>query len=154
GINAMAHAVEAMYAPQANPIVDGFAIQAITRLAGALPRIVARPGDRNARADALTGAWLAGTCLGAVGMGLHHKLCHVLGGTFELPHAETHTVVLPHAMAYNAAAADGVMRRIAAALDAPDAPTGMYDLIAQLGGPTSLVELGLAETDLARAAEL
>jgi protocatechuate 3,4-dioxygenase beta subunit len=150
----MAHAVEALYAPQANPIVDGFAIQAITRLAGALPRIVARPDDIDARADALSGAWLAGTCLGAVGMGLHHKLCHVLGGSFDLPHAETHTVVLPHAMAYNASAADSVMRRIAVALDASDAPSGMYDLIAQLGGPTSLVELGLAETDLAPAAEL
>jgi alcohol dehydrogenase class IV/protocatechuate 3,4-dioxygenase beta subunit len=154
GVNAMAHAVEALYAPQANPITDGYAVQAITRLAGALPRIVARPGDLDARADALAGAWLAGTCLGAVGMGLHHKLCHVLGGSFDLPHAETHTVVLPHAMAYNSSAAGDAMNRIAAALGAPDAPTGVYDLIAKLGGPTSLVELGLAEADLVRAAEL
>jgi len=154
GINAMAHAVEALYAPQANPVIDGHAVQAIQRLASALPRIVARADDLDARADALAGAWLAGTCLASVGMGLHHKLCHVLGGSFDLPHAETHTVVLPHAMAFNATAAGDAMHRIADALGTPDAPTGMYDLIAQLGGPTSLVELGLAEAELSRAAEL
>ena len=71
-------------------------------LAHALPRICAQPGDRAARTDALYGAWLCGICLGAVGMALHHKLCHTLGGSFNLPHAETHTVVLPHALAYNA----------------------------------------------------
>ena len=87
-------------------------------------------------------------------MGLHHKLCHVLGGSFDLPHAETHTVVLPHVMAYNADAAPDAMRQVAAALGVHDAATGMYDLIARLGGPTSLVELGLAERDLARAADL
>jgi len=154
GVNAMAHAVEALYAAQANPVVDAFATQAIDRLTRALPRIVARPDDPDARADALLGAWLAGSCLGAVGMGLHHKLCHVLGGSFGLPHAQTHTVLLPHVMAYNAPAAGDAMRRVAAAIGAgPDAPTAMYDLIARLGGPTSLAELGLTEADLARAAE-
>ena len=154
GINAMAHAVEALYAPQANPLVDGFAGQAIELLARALPRIVERPDDLDARADALTGAWLAGTCLGTVGMGLHHKLCHVLGGSFGLPHSETHTVLLPHVMAFNAGAAGDAMRAVSTGLGASEAPTGMYDLIARLGGPTSLVELGLAEEDLARAADL
>ncbi|MFY1694295.1 MULTISPECIES: maleylacetate reductase and hydroxyquinol 1,2-dioxygenase domain-containing protein [unclassified Solwaraspora] len=155
GVNAIAHAVEALYAPSANPMADAIAVESITRLAAALPRIVADPADRQARTDALLGAWLAGVCLGAVGMGLHHRLCHLLGGSYGLAHAPTHTVVLPYAMAYNAAAAPQAMRRVAAALGRPDAPSGMYDLIASLGGPTSLRELGLDVDDLpsvARAA--
>lgn len=144
GLNAMAHAVEALYSPQADPAVDAYAVDAISRLARALPRIADRPDDLDARAEALTGAWLAGICLGSVEMGLHHKLCHVLGGSFGLPHAETHAVVLPHVMAYNAAAAPEAMRRIAAALGAADAPTAVFDLAARLGAPTSLAVLGEA----------
>jgi maleylacetate reductase len=154
GVNAMAHAVEALYSPQANPIVDQIALESLRRMASALPRIAAEPTDPAARSDALVGAWLAGTCLGTVGMSLHHKLCHTLGGTFDLPHAQTHTVVLPHAMAYNAPAAPEAMRRIAEALGVSDAPTGVYDLVASLGGPTSLSELGFRESDIARAAQI
>ena len=152
GLNAMAHAVEALYSPQANPVVDGWAADAIARLARALPRIADEPADLDARSDALAGAWLAGLCLATVGMGLHHKLCHVLGGSYGLPHAETHAVVLPHAMAYNAPAAPEAMRRIAGALGVPDAVTGVYDLATRLGAPGSLVELGLARADLLEAA--
>lgn len=154
GINAMAHAVEALYSPGANPVTDALAVEAIAQLGHGLPGIVADPGDRTARTEALRAAWLAGICLGTVPMGLHHKLCHTLGGSFNLPHAETHTVVLPHAMAYNASAAPEAMRRIAKALDVPDAPAGVYDLVATLGGPLSLAKLGLHEQDLDRAAEL
>ncbi|WHT22357.1 maleylacetate reductase [Crossiella sp. CA-258035] len=154
GVNALAHAVEALYAPQTNPVTDQLAVQAITRLGRALPRIVADPADLAARADALQGAWLAGTCLGSVGMGLHHKLCHTLGGAFDLPHAETHTVLLPHAMAYNAPAAPAAMSQVAEALGVTDAPRGVHELVVRLGGPTSLRELGLAESDLPRAVEL
>jgi alcohol dehydrogenase class IV/protocatechuate 3,4-dioxygenase beta subunit len=164
GVNALAHAVEALYAPQPDPVTDELALRALTLLARALPRIAADPADREARADALQAAWLAGTCLGSVGMGLHHKLCHTLGGSFGLPHAPTHTVVLPHAMAYNAPAAPEAMRRIARALagsgpgadpgPAPDAPTAVYDLVASLGGPLSLRDLGLAAGDLPRAVRL
>ncbi|GAA2000054.1 maleylacetate reductase and hydroxyquinol 1,2-dioxygenase domain-containing protein [Catenulispora subtropica] len=155
GVNALAHAVEALYAPQTDPVTDRLATGAVALLASALPRIAADPGDREARADALQAAWLAGTCLGTVGMGLHHKLCHTLGGTFGLEHAATHTVILPHAMAYNAAAAPEAMAAVARALGgAPDAATGVHDLIRSLGGPLSLRELGMAEEDLARAAEL
>ncbi|POX36345.1 alcohol dehydrogenase [Streptomyces sp. Ru73] len=154
GINAMAHAVEALYAPEPDPVTDQLALRAIELLAGALPRIAGDPADREARAEALEAAWLAGTCLGSVGMGLHHKLCHTLGGSFGLPHAATHTVVLPYAMAYNAPAAPDAMRRIARALGVADAPTAVYDLIRRLGAPTGLAGLGLDEADLARAAEL
>ncbi|MCE7010487.1 maleylacetate reductase and hydroxyquinol 1,2-dioxygenase domain-containing protein [Kibdelosporangium philippinense] len=145
GINAMAHAVEALYSPDANPIVDQLALDAIRRLARALPNIVSDPKDRAAREDLLQAAWLAGTCLGSVSMGLHHKLAHMLGGTFGLPHSETHTVLLPHVMAYMAPAA---MDRIADALGVGDAPTGVYDLVVDLGGPTSLKELGMTEQQL------
>ncbi len=154
GVNAMAHAVEALYSPDANPVTDELAVQAIMRLARALPRIVADPSDVDARSDALVGAWLAGTCLGVAGMGLHHKLCHTLGGSFGLPHAQVHTVVLPHAMAFNAPAAPEAMRRVAGALGVRDAPTGMYDLIVSLGGPTSLREIGMAGDDVPAAAGL
>ncbi|MET7860802.1 maleylacetate reductase and hydroxyquinol 1,2-dioxygenase domain-containing protein [Streptomyces sp. NPDC005318] len=154
GVNALAHAVEALYSAEANPVTDQQALDAIARIGRALPRLAADPADREARADLLQAAWLAGTCLATVGMGLHHKLCHTLGGSFDLPHAETHTVVLPHAMAYNAPTVPDVMRRIADALGVPDAPSGVYDLIVSLGGPTSLRDLGMPETDLTRAAEL
>ncbi|MFE7393631.1 maleylacetate reductase and hydroxyquinol 1,2-dioxygenase domain-containing protein [Streptomyces sp. NPDC057582] len=154
GVNALAHAVEALYSADADPVTDQQALDAISRIARALPRLAADPADLEARADLLHAAWLAGTCLANVGMGLHHKLCHTLGGSFDLPHAETHTVVLPHAMAYNAPAVPDVMRRIAEALGVPDAPSGVYDLVASLGGPTSLRDLGMPESGLARAVEL
>jgi maleylacetate reductase len=153
-VNAMAHAVEALYAPDANPITDRLACDAITGVAGALPGVVAEPGDLAARGELLRAAWLAGICLGTVGMGLHHKLCHTLGGSFGLPHAETHTVLLPHTMAYNAPAAPDAFARIAAALGVPDPAAGVYDLVAGLDGPLSLRSLGMAEADLAKAAEL
>ena len=154
-INALAHAVEALYAPDANPVTDRLAYDAIAGIASSLPRVVAAPATNvAARADLLQAAWLAGTCLGTVTMGLHHKLCHTLGGSFGLPHAETHTVLLPHVMAYNAQAIPEVFDRIADALGVADAPTGVYDLITALGGPTSLRDLGLPAADLARAAEM
>ncbi len=154
GINAIAHAVEALYAQDENPITSLFAEQGITALARALPAIVADPRDRAARGDALYGAWLCAVCLATVGMALHHKLCHVLGGTFDLPHAETHTVVLPHATAYNAAAAPQAMARIARALGAGDAATGLHDLAGAVGAPRSLAALGMPADGLDRAADL
>jgi maleylacetate reductase len=153
GINAIAHAVEALYAKEANPITSNLAEQGIAALGRALPRIVADPADRDARSDALFGAWACGACLGAVGMSLHHKLCHVLGGTFDLPHAETHTVILPHAAAYNAGAAPTALHRVAHALGAKDAAGALFDLAASHGAPTSLRQLGMSEADLDKATE-
>ncbi|HEV3065341.1 MAG TPA: iron-containing alcohol dehydrogenase [Chthoniobacterales bacterium] len=154
GINAVAHAVEALYAKDRNPIVSLMAEESIRALVLGLPLIVANPKDGSARSDALCGAWLAGTCLGAVGMSLHHKLCHVLGGTFNLPHAETHTVVLPHAIAYNTPAEPAVMRTIAKAVGTTDAPIGLYDFIGRLGAAQSLRELGMPEAGIEKAALL
>ncbi len=154
GVNAMAHAVEALYAPQANPATDALALRAVESLAGALPRIATDPADREARADALTGAWLAGSCLATLGMGLHHAICHTLGGSFGLPHAETHAALLPYVMAHNASAVPEVMDRLARALGADDAPGAVHDLVRSSYGPLSLRHLGLAEGDLAEAARL
>ncbi|MDI9917737.1 maleylacetate reductase [Rhodococcus sp. IEGM 1379] len=153
-INAMAHAVEALYSPETNPVIDSMAQGAIAAITRALPIVMADPTNLDARADLLQSAWLAGQCLGADGMGLHHKLCHTLGGSFSLPHAPTHTVILPHAMAYNAAAAPEVMAKIADAMRVPDAAAGVYDLIAALGGPTSLAELGFTRENIDSATEL
>jgi alcohol dehydrogenase class IV len=153
GINAIAHAVEAMYAREANPVISSLAEQGIAALGRALPRIVSDPADRDGRSDALFGAWACGSCLGAVGMSLHHKLCHVLGGTFGLPHAETHTVILPHAAAYNADAAPAALDRVARALGEPEAAGALFDLAALNGGPTSLRQIGMSESDLDEAAD-
>jgi maleylacetate reductase len=152
GINAIAHAVEALYAKDGNPVTASLAEQGIAALGRALPAITSDPADRNARADALFGAWVCGACLGTVGMSLHHKLCHVLGGSFGLPHAETHTVILPHAVAYNAPAAPTAIGRVARALGADSAAQALFDLAAMNGAPTSLREIGMRESDLDEAA--
>jgi alcohol dehydrogenase class IV len=153
GINAIAHAVESLYAKDANPITSTLAEQGIAALGRALPRIVSDPTSQGARADALFGAWVCGACLGAVGMSLHHKLCHVLGGAFGLPHAETHTVILPHAIAYNAAGAPVAIARVARALGTDNAAQALFDLAATNGGPTSLREIGMSASDLDEAAD-
>jgi maleylacetate reductase len=154
GINAIAHAVEALYARDRNPVISLMAQEAIRTLAQALPTICAQPNDKTARTDALYGAWLSGICLGAVGMALHHKLCHTLGGSFNLPHAETHTVILPHALAYNAPAVPDAMTRIATALGVPDAALGLHDLARKLAAPMSLREIGMPESGIDLAADL
>jgi alcohol dehydrogenase class IV len=153
GMNAIAHAVEALYSHEGNPIVSLMAEEGIRALASSLPRIMAAPGDMEARAEALYGAWLCGVVLGSAGMALHHKLCHVLGGTYNLPHAETHSIVLPHAVRYNDSASDA-MKRIARALGADDAARGLYDLEQRLGLPLRLADLGMKESELERAARI
>ncbi len=154
GLNAIAHAVEALYAKDANPITSMLAQDAIRRLSRALPDIAIDLADAEARSEALYGAWACGTCLGAVGMSLHHKLCHVLGGSFNTPHAETHAVVLPHVAAFNREAAPVALGRVAQALSASDAAEGLYDLAVRLGAPTSLREIGMEASSLDRAADL
>jgi alcohol dehydrogenase class IV len=154
GMNAIAHAVEALYAEDANPLTSLMAEEGIAALARALPQIMVSPSDGTARHDALYGAWLCGTCLGAVGMSLHHKLCHVLGGSFDLPHAETHAIVLPHAAAYNAVAAPEAMARVARALGASDAARGLNELARSLRLPKTLAEIGKPESGIDRAADM
>jgi maleylacetate reductase len=154
GMNAIAHAVEALYAPDANPVTSLMAEEGIAALGRALPTIIEAPSDKASRRDALYGAWLCGACLGAVGMSLHHKLCHVLGGSFDLPHALTHAIVLPHVAAYNTAAAPEAMRRVARALGQADAALGLYDLARRLKLPKGLADIGLPQEGIARAADI
>lgn len=154
GMNALAHSVEALYAKDRNPVVSLVAADAIRAMVGALPDIAREPDDRDARSRALYGAWLSGLCLGSVGMALHHKLCHVLGGTFNLPHAETHAIVLPHAMAYNSPAAPEVERSISGILGAPGSAAGLFDFACHLGIPASLREIGMPQLGIDQAADL
>jgi len=154
GLNAIAHAVEALYARDGNPITSLMAEEAIARLATSLPQIMAHPDDIGARSDALYGAWLCGVCLGTVGMALHHKLCHTVGALFDLPHAETHAVLLPHTIAYNAAAAIEAMARASRALGTADAAEGLYELCGRLNAPRSLSQIGMPEGGIEQAAVL
>jgi alcohol dehydrogenase class IV len=153
GMNAIAHCVEGLYAQDANPIMTLMAAEGIRALANALPIVVQEPANLDARSDALYGAWLAGTVLGAVGMALHHKLCHTLGGSFNLPHAEVHTVILPHAVAYNREAAPQI-ELAARALGVAHAAGGLFDLARSIGAPISLKEIGMPEDGLEAAARL
>jgi alcohol dehydrogenase class IV len=154
GLNAIAHAAEGLYAHDGNPIINLMAQEGIAALAKALPVLYRSPDNMQARSDALYGAWLCGAVLGHVSMGLHHKLCHTLGGTFNLDHAKTHTVILPYALAYNAAHAPQAMEKIAAALGAQDAATGVQQLARSLGAPLALKDIGMPQIGIDRAADL
>ncbi|PWN36975.1 iron-containing alcohol dehydrogenase [Meira miltonrushii] len=157
GLNAIAHAVEALWAPEANPIISNLALQGIKAISQSFPLIRKDPKDPKGRSNALFGAWSCGTCLGAVGMSLHHKLCHTLGGTFGMPHAETHAIILPHAVAYNAPFATDEVEEIRIALNLQQgisAAQGLFDVLENNNIPCSLKELGFKQEDLRRAAEI
>jgi len=153
GLNAMAHAVEAVYARDRNPISTLMAIEGVRALRDALRVIVNEPRNIAARSAALYGSWLCGTVLGTVGMALHHKLCHTLGGSFDLPPAETHAIVLPHSAAYNADAARRELKPLAD-LFGGEIGEGLYDFAASLGAPLALKNFGLNESQLDHAADL
>ncbi|KAF4334668.1 ADH4-alcohol dehydrogenase IV [Fusarium beomiforme] len=156
GVNAIAHAVEALYAQNTNPIISILALEGVRSLAEALPEIVANPDSKAPRDQALYGAWLCGTVLGSSSMGLHHKLCHVLGGSFGLPHAETHTIVLRHALSYNAPFIPEQMAKLATVLPGSngDALAGLEHLLGRLPVPRGLKEVGMKESDIDRAAQI
>lgn len=150
-----AQAVEALYASNTNPVIQLLAIEGTRALCESLPALQADPTSQEARSRATYGAWLCGMCLGAVDMALHHKLCHTLGGTFNLPHAETHVVVLPHAIAYNAPSCPDAMARLAAALPESegDAVRGINALYRKLGIRLSLEGLGMPEAGIDQACD-
>ena len=153
-MNAMAHCVEAFYAPGANPITSLMAEEGIRALASGVPAAVSRPEDLEGRTRTLYGAYLAGAAFAAAGGGIHHKICHVLGGAYDLPHAETHTVILPQAVAFNEGAIPEVMQRVARALGAEEAAAGLYDLARRIGAPTALKDIGMREENLDEAITL
>lgn len=154
GINAIAHCVEALYAPDANPITSLIAEEGIRAISSSLRTVVYEPDNQTARADALYGAYLAGSALAAVGMSLHHKLCHTLGGSFNLPHADVHTIILPYAVSYNSSAAPEAMQRICRAMGTDNAAQGLYDLNRAIGAKLCLSDIGFTENDIETAAEI
>ena len=151
GLNALAHCVDSMWAPRADPINQALAGEGIRALHIGLPLVAADPGGLEGREHALYGAYLAAVAFTSAGSGLHHKICHVLGGMFDLPHAQTHAVVLPHVLAFNAPSAPAAERRIAAAFDAPSAVEGLAALRSRLNAPTALRDYGMAESGIADA---
>lgn len=153
GLNAMAHAAEALYAQDRNPVSSLMAAEGLAAFSEALPLLAADPGDAEARSAALYGAWLCGTVLGSVGMALHHKICHTLGGSFDTPHAETHAIMLPHTVGFNAGAVPDQLQPVADLFGATPG-AGLFDFSAKIGAPQALKDLGLSETDLDRAAEI
>lgn len=154
GLNAIAHAVEGLYARDGNPVSSLLAEEAVRSLATALPALVDDPHDDDARARALYGAWLSGMVLGATSMALHHKLCHVLGGAFNLSHADTHAILLPHVVAHNARSAPEAMERASRALGGSAPADALFDLLASGGGPTALRDIGLPESGIDAATDL
>ncbi|KAL7893292.1 putative maleylacetate reductase [Trichoderma sp. SZMC 28014] len=156
GVNAIAHAIEALYAQNGNPIINLMALEGVKSLAESLPVLVKDSHALEARSRAQYGAWLCGICLGSVGMSLHHKICHTLGGSLNLPHAETHTVILPHALSYNAPNVPEAMRSLAQVLPESngDAIRGLNVLLDKLGVKRDLKTLGMKEADVQKAAEI
>ncbi len=153
GLNAIAHAAEGLYAPDRNPITTMMAVAGMQALKDALPAIISTPRDASAREKALYGAWLCGTVLGQISMSLHHKICHTLGGSFDTPHAETHSVMLPHTIGFNASAVPELMAPIADIFGGTPGQ-GLYDFAKSVGSPMALRDFGLTEADLDRAAEI
>jgi maleylacetate reductase len=154
GLNAIAHAAEGLYAPDRSPITTMMAIEGMRALRDALPVIIESPRDNAARGKALYGAWLCGTVLGQIAMSLHHKICHTLGGSFDTPHAETHSVMLPHTIGFNASAVPDLMTPISDIFGGGTPGQALYDFAKSIGSPMALKEFGLGEADLDRAAEI
>lgn len=153
GLNAMAHCVDAMWGPQADPIDQALALEGIHALATGLPAVAADPTSTDGIEQALLGAYLAAVSFASAGSGMHHKICHVLGGMFNLPHAQTHAVVLPHVLAFNAPNASAVSRRLAVALGSATAVEGLSALAQTLGTPAALRDIGMPEDGIARAVD-
>lgn len=153
GLNAMAHAVEALYAEDRNPVSSLMAVEGLRAFQKSLPAVVNSPRDEAVRSEALYGAWLCGTVLGTVGMALHHKICHTLGGTFDTPHAETHAIMLPHTAAFNAVAVPDMLAPVAEIFGG-SVGGGLWDFAKAAGAPLALKDLGLSEGDLDLAADI
>ncbi len=154
GMNALAHCVEALYAQAPVPVISLVAEEGIRALSEGVPAACARPDDPAPRARALYGAWLAGAAVATAGVGIHHRACHVLGGSFGIGHGAANSVMLPQAVKFNATAAPEAIGRAAAALGADDAAGAIFDLAQGMGSPTALKDLGFAAGDLDRAAAL
>jgi maleylacetate reductase len=153
GLNAVAHCVDSMWAPRADPVNAALAVEGVRALNAGLRRVVTDPTGLAGREQALYGAYLAAVAFASAGSGLHHKICHVLGGMFGLPHAQTHAVVLPHVLAFNGSSAPAAARRLADAFGAPSAGAGLATLMSTVDAPVSLREHGMPEDGIPAAVE-
>ncbi|MDP3195650.1 maleylacetate reductase [Tabrizicola sp.] len=153
-LNAIAHAMEGFYAPDRNPVTESLSRDAMPAFRDALPALAQNPQDKEARAKALFAAWGCSLTLGQVTMALHHKLAHVLGGSFGLPHAETHAVLLPHTTAYNEPAVGSLLLPISNTFGHGSAGKGLWHFAKSVDAPMRLADLGLTAQDLDRAADI
>ncbi|MCZ4583589.1 maleylacetate reductase [Rhodococcus opacus] len=153
GLNALAHCVDSMWGPRSDPIDRALAQEGIRALRTGLPSVVADPTSLIGREPVLYAAYLSAVAFSSAGSGLHHKICHVLGGAYDLPHAQTHAVVLPYVLAFNAPAAPEAEHRIATALDASTALDGLQKLRDQLDAPRALRDYGFDESDIDSAVD-
>jgi alcohol dehydrogenase class IV len=143
-----------MYAEERNPIVSLLALEGVGALRSGSLSVSDDADDLEGRGRLLYGAFLAGSALGAVGMAVHHRICHVLGGTFGLAHGDANAVILPYVVAYNQSWESEVLTTVAATLGGGEPWAAVRALGGRLGAPGSLSELGMAEPDLDRAAEM
>lgn len=154
GLNGMAHCIDAMWGPHANPINQTLAGEGISALATGLPAIAKDPRDLSGREQLLYGAYLSAVAFTSAGSGMHHKICHVLGGTYNLPHAQTHATVLAYVLAFNMDSAPDARDRIAKALGAEDALEGLQRIRTQLEAPAKLADYGFTADNIAEAVEI
>lgn len=154
GLNALAHCIDSLWAPRTDPINQALATEGIRALKDGLPAISGNPNDLAGREQALYGAYLSAVAFASAGSGIHHKICHVLGGRWNLPHAQTHAVVLPHVLAFNAPTAKSAAARIAAALGSDNALDGLTTLQDKLDAPAALKDFGFAEENIPEAVQL
>jgi alcohol dehydrogenase class IV len=152
GMNAVAHCLEALWVAGASPLSGPLALDGARALCEALPAAVAEPWDPKARSRALVGACQAGMALATAGLGLHHRLCHELGSRYDLPHAQTHAAVLPHVVGFNEPVLGALAARMAVAVGAGRASTGVHDLAVRMGLSMALSELGMPESGIAEVA--
>lgn len=152
GMNAIAHCVEAEYAPDRNPVASFFALEGLRLMARSLPVVVRDSTHADARAECLLAAHYAGRALDLTSMGLEHKLAHILGGSFGLNHAEAHAALVPWVTLWNADGAPEAMANIARALGVLDAGDGLLQLSRTLGIKT-LGTLGFTRDRIPEAVE-
>jgi maleylacetate reductase len=148
GVRALDHAVEDICSIDAQPYSEGTALQAIRLLARALPATRRDPSDRQARLDAQVAMWLStvGSQAG-VNKGASHGIGHALGGTGGVPHGYTSCILMPHVMRFNEPVVRERHALVAEALGQPgsNAADAVAQLIAALGVPTTLREVGLVD---------
>jgi alcohol dehydrogenase class IV len=165
GINALAHCIEALYSITRNPLSTAAALSGIRHISAALERCFRDGKDLEARTEMLLGAHLAGLSMSSIKIGLHHGLCHVLGGAANVPHGIANSIMLPHALRFNADATASQLLPAAEAIGIPSngaspvkvvefAAQWVFDLVGRMGLPRRLRDVGVKEADLPHLAQL